>query len=94
LSPKAEAVFHQFVVRTTHRDELQQHLRSRGVGTSVLYPVPIHDQGAYKDVAVVCSEMTITERSAREILSLPIGPHVGPDQVKEVVAAINSFQSP
>jgi len=44
----AEPVWHQFVIRTKKRNELQEYLKSKGIGTLIHYPLPIHLQEAYK----------------------------------------------
>ena len=50
-APRVDAdevpVYHQYVVRTERRDELQRHLKSRGVETGIHYPVPLHRQAAW-----------------------------------------------
>ena len=43
----SKAVYHLFVVRTPHRDELQKHLTEAGIGTGIHYPIPVHLQRAY-----------------------------------------------
>ena len=46
-----ESVYHQYVVRTTHRDKLRAHLGDHGIGTLIHYPVPVHLQPAYRGAA-------------------------------------------
>jgi dTDP-4-amino-4,6-dideoxygalactose transaminase len=87
-SPGARHVYHQYVVRSKHRDSLREFLRERGVGTLIHYPVPIHQQPAYQGRLRCVSSMLNTERVAREILSLPMYPELTSEQVRQVAEKI------
>ena len=89
-APGAVHVYHQYVVRTPARDRLRTHLAERGIGTAVLYPVPVHLQPAYRQLAPA-SGLPVTEQVCGEILSLPIGPHVSMEAADTVVEAILDF---
>lgn len=86
----ANPVWHLFVVRSKHRDELQRYLKSQGVNTLVHYPVPPNLQAAYKDLSLPC-EYPIAEAIHREALSLPMGPHLSEEQAARVVEAARAF---
>jgi dTDP-4-amino-4,6-dideoxygalactose transaminase len=64
--------WHQFVVRCKKRNELQEYLKSKGIGTLIHYPVPIHLQGAYKYLEYKKDDFPIAEEMANEVLSLPM----------------------
>jgi dTDP-4-amino-4,6-dideoxygalactose transaminase len=87
----ADPVWHLFVVRTPHRDHLLSHLRARGIGALVHYPVPPHLQKAYTGTALRARGLGITEAIHREVLSLPIGPHHTDDDVDAVLHAIGDW---
>ncbi len=88
----ANHVFHQYVIRAEKREALQAGLSARGIGTNVHYPVPVHLQPAYHGrVALGPSGLKHTERAAQEVLSLPMFPQLGDDQVARVVAALRAF---
>lgn len=72
----AEPVWHIFVIRHTQRDVLQKALAERGVGTMIHYPIPPHLQPAYADLHYHKGAYPLSERIAKEVLSLPIGPHL------------------
>lgn len=92
VAPGSEPVWHLFVVRHPRRDELAEHLRSRGIETLIHYPEPPHLSGAYADAGIrTGGDLPITEAWARECLSLPIGPHMTAEQADEVIAAVKSF---
>ena len=81
-------VYHQYVVRLADRDGLRAHLTSHGIGTAVLYPVPVHQQPAYRDRIAVADDLSVTERAARELLCLPIHPWLDDDDVARTCSAI------
>ena len=85
----AQSVWHQFVVRSSHRDLVAQHLRAQGVETLIHYPVPPHAQPAYEEFADL--SLPMAERLSDEVLSLPMGPHLAIGQVDVVIDALNSF---
>lgn len=72
-------VYHQFVIRTEHRDALLELFLSEGVPVGLLYPLPVHLQPAYLDrIAMDPFGLVNTERIARELLCLPIHPLLPP----------------
>jgi len=86
----AEPVYHQFAVLTARRDELQRHLASRGVGSAVHYPTPLHTQPAWKGIDIGAGDLPVSTAAAREVLCLPIFPELTDpeaDRVAEEVAA-------
>ncbi len=85
-----EAVYHQFVIRSPRREALAHHLADDGVGTAVLYPVPIHRQAAYADRYRGLS-LPVTERLAETLLCLPIYPELSDDQADYVCASVRRF---
>ncbi|NVZ53611.1 DegT/DnrJ/EryC1/StrS family aminotransferase [Pseudomonas sp. B6002] len=84
-------VWHVFVIRCEQRDELQRYLHARGIQTIIHYPVPAHQQQAYKQWNN-CS-YPITEAIHQEVLSLPISPVMTPSEVESVITAVNNFVS-
>ncbi|MFC3476456.1 DegT/DnrJ/EryC1/StrS family aminotransferase [Halobacterium litoreum] len=86
----ARSVFHQYTVRSDHRDALADHLAERGVDTGVYYPTPIHRQPAYADVH---AELPVAERAADRVLSLPVHPDLSARDLDRVVAAVESFDA-
>ena len=68
----SEPVWHQFVIRSKKRDELQEYLKSKGIGTLIHYPLPIHLQDAYKHLGYKKGDFPLAEKMANEVLSLPM----------------------
>ena len=77
LPPLTEGhVFHQYTVRIpVGRDQVAEELASKGIGTMVYYPVPLHRLPVYGYPEGTFPE---AERASREVLSLPMGPFLGP----------------
>jgi dTDP-4-amino-4,6-dideoxygalactose transaminase len=86
----ADPVWHLFVVRIPQRETLQTHLAAQGVGTMIHYPIPPHLQNAYAATGIQEGSLPISEVIHREVLSLPIGPHMDEAQIAHVVAASNT----
>lgn len=81
VAARCEHVFHQYTIEVGDRDRLQQILRDQGIGTAVLYPVPIHLQPAYRGRLPGADRLPCTEAAAGRILSLPIYPELQDEQV-------------
>jgi dTDP-4-amino-4,6-dideoxygalactose transaminase len=84
----AQPVWHLFVIRHVKRDELQAHLARQGIATQIHYPIPPHLTGAYCDKAV--ANLQLTEVLAKQVLSLPIGPHMSDEQVTYVIEQLRN----
>jgi dTDP-4-amino-4,6-dideoxygalactose transaminase len=84
-------VYHQYVVQTSYRDALADHLKQRGISTGVHYPIPCHLQRACSHLGYEAGSLPHTERAAAEILSLPAYPELTEGQVAQIVEAVRSF---
>ena len=82
-------VWHLFVVRCQQREAFQSHLKAAGIDTLIHYPIPPHQQQAYKAYNEL--QLPLTEAIHREVVSLPIGPTMGTGDVDKVVQAVNAF---
>ncbi|HEY6046311.1 MAG TPA: DegT/DnrJ/EryC1/StrS family aminotransferase [Pyrinomonadaceae bacterium] len=91
----ARHVYHQFVIRARDgkRDSLREHLRDRGVGTDVYYPLPLHLQECFGYLGYQENDLPVAETAANETLALPIYPELTPAQQEYVVGAIGDFFS-
>jgi len=89
--PWARHVYHLFVVRSPRRDELQAHLKAAGVETAIHYPCALPKLKAYAHLDQDCSSMFCV-KAAAEVLSLPMGEHLGDGDVERIAAAIRQFR--
>jgi dTDP-4-amino-4,6-dideoxygalactose transaminase len=86
-------VWHIFAIQTPRRDDLQQFLKGRGVGTLIHYPVPPHLSKAYAEFGLPKGAFPITEAIASSELSLPMGPHLSLEEAEYVVNMIREYFS-
>jgi dTDP-4-amino-4,6-dideoxygalactose transaminase len=86
-------VFHQYTVCVSNRDKVRNELQSRGVSSTVYYPVPIHLQPIYRELGYKIGDLPETEAAARGVLSLPIYPELTLAQVEHVVTALRDAVS-
>jgi dTDP-4-amino-4,6-dideoxygalactose transaminase len=84
-------IFNQYVIRVPFRDELQQFLQEKGVGTEVYYPVPLHLQECFAYLGQQPGAFPESERAARETLALPVYPELSEVQVAHVVGSVAEF---
>jgi dTDP-4-amino-4,6-dideoxygalactose transaminase len=91
VDPANESIFNQFTLRCQRRDALQAHLKSRGIGSSIYYPLPLHLQPCFAYLNYKAGACPESERAAAEVLSLPIYPELTRAQLDEVVSAVRSF---
>jgi dTDP-4-amino-4,6-dideoxygalactose transaminase len=89
--PDASHVSHLFVVRTRHRDALQQHLKENGIGTLIHYPIPPHLQEVYANLGFREGAFPIAEELAKTSLSLPLWVGMGEDLVHPVTNVVKTF---
>lgn len=84
----SRAVYHLFVIRVPDREELQKRLASENIGTGIHYPIPLHLQNAYRHLGFGEGDFPVTEKIAREIVSLPMFPGLREEQQARVAEAV------
>jgi len=89
--PYAKHVYHLYVIRSPRRQELKKHLEKKGISTGLHYPVPLHLQKAFHTLGYEEGDFPVTEKTAGEILSLPMYPELTEDQIQYVCDAIKEF---
>ena len=82
-------VYHQYTIRVAQRDAFVEHLKERGVGSGIYYPIPVHRQGAYAALGYGEQSLPVTERLSDEVLSIPVHPALSDTDVDAVIAAVN-----
>lgn len=84
-------VYHIYAIRAKNRQRLIEHLSSRGVQAAVHYPTPIHLQEAYRGLGFERGSFPVSEKIQDEIISLPMYPELGEDEIDFVAKAIKEF---
>jgi dTDP-4-amino-4,6-dideoxygalactose transaminase len=84
-------IYNQFVIRCARRDQLQNYLKTRGVGTEVYYPIPLHLQKCFANLGYKEGDFPRAEAAAREVLALPIYPELSEQQQHYIVDEIKAF---
>ncbi len=83
-------VYHLYVIEVENRAQVQAALAERGIATGIHYPIPIHLQPAYAELGLGRGTYERAERSADRVLSLPMFPELGKEQIDAVVDALAS----
>ena len=82
-----------YVIRTEKRDELREFLESNGISCQIHYPIPLHLQPAYKHLNHKEGDFPVTEKVAKEILSIPLYPELTEEQQNYIISKIKEFFS-
>ena len=86
-----DSIWHVFPVRAEYRNELQQYLKDKGIGTLIHYPVPIHLQQAYKDLGYKIGDFPIAEEISKTVLSLPMWYGMSENEINYVIDVLNKW---
>jgi len=89
--PRAEHVFHQYVIRAPRRDALREYLTAHSIGSEVYYPLVLSLQESLKFLGYNKGDFPVSERAAEEVLALPIYPELRVEELESVVEAIRRF---
>ncbi|HET7371721.1 MAG TPA: DegT/DnrJ/EryC1/StrS family aminotransferase [Gemmatimonadaceae bacterium] len=91
VEPANESIFNQYTIRVDRRDDLRNHLKSRGIGNAIYYPLPLHLQPCFAYLGYKEGSCPEAESAAREVLSIPIYPELTDAQKNEIVDTIRGF---
>lgn len=86
-----ESVFHLFVIQSLVRKDMIEYLHQNLIQAGIHYPVPIHLQPIYKDNIQIVKDMSVTEKIANNILSLPIYPQLENHKAEKIVKTLKNF---
>lgn len=92
VRPNADSTWHQFVIHTSKRDELQKYLADREIGTLIHYPIPPHLSEAYSYLGKIVGDYPIAEKYSKEVLSLPMYNGITDEEQTLIINAINEFR--
>ena len=86
-----EHIYHQYTIRAERRDQLTEHLKAKGIGHKIYYPLALHQQPCFAHLGYKAGSLPVTEKATGEVVSLPIYPELTDAQQGAVVAAIRGF---
>ena len=89
--PANDHIFNQYTIRAPRRDELQAHLKARGIGNSIYYPLSLHLQPCFAHLGYEAGSLPISEAASREVISLPVFPELTEAQQQTVIDAVLGF---
>lgn len=82
-------VWHQYVIRTQHRDAFMKYMCRNGIETGIHYPIPPHKQQAYKEYNEL--SLPVAEQLAGEVVSLPIAPYLTEEDICHIADVMNNY---
>ncbi len=86
-------VFHQYTLRIidADRDKLMEHLQSKGIPCAIYYPIPLHNQKAYKDDRYKEEDFPVTNKLVKEVISLPMHTELDDEQIQFITDSVLEF---
>jgi dTDP-4-amino-4,6-dideoxygalactose transaminase len=91
VDPANEHIFHQYTVRVPRRNELQAHLKARGIGNAIYYPLALHLQPCFAHLGYQRGRLPVAEAAMDQVISLPIYPELSREQQDAVIEAVLEF---
>jgi dTDP-4-amino-4,6-dideoxygalactose transaminase len=89
--PANEHIYNQYTIRVPRRDELQAHLRAKGIGSSVYYPLPLHLQPCFAHLGYAAGSFPVSETASAQVISLSVFPELTEPQQQTVIDAVLEF---
>ena len=89
--PDRSSVYHQYVIETPDRDSLKKFLNSRGIGTGLYYPQPLHQHGAWKARNFPVYSLPEAERYSRENLAIPVFAELEDKEVAYIISTVREY---
>ena len=74
-----------------NRDDLKDHLQSEGIPAMIYYPVPLHQQNAYKQPEFKDEDFPVTNQLCREVISLPMHTELSEEQLKRITETVTQY---
>jgi len=84
-------VYQTYAIRVKNRDKVAEKMKEKGISVLIHYPIPLHLQEAYKELKYKKGDFPVAEKISNEILSLPMYPHMRPQQTEYVCEALKSI---
>lgn len=92
IKPNNYSSYAMYTLRVKHRDQLKKHLAEEGIPTAVHYPMPVHQQPAFKNLMNISENFPCSEILAKEVLSLPMHPYLTDEQIIFIADTVKNFE--
>jgi dTDP-4-amino-4,6-dideoxygalactose transaminase len=89
--PDRTSVYHQYVIESPDRDALKKFLNSRGIGTGLYYPQPLHQHEAWKARNLPVYNLPEAERYSRENLAIPVFAELEDEEVAYIISTVREY---
>ncbi|HET7468734.1 MAG TPA: DegT/DnrJ/EryC1/StrS family aminotransferase [Gemmatimonadales bacterium] len=89
--PANQHIYNQYTIRVPRRDALQAHLKAKGIGHSIYYPLPLHLQPCFAHLGYQKGSLPHSETASEQVISLPIYPELSLEQQQTVIDAVLEF---
>jgi dTDP-4-amino-4,6-dideoxygalactose transaminase len=91
IDPANESIYNQYTLRAARREDLQAHLKEKGIGSAIYYPLSLHLQPCFEYLGYKRGAYPESEKATREVISLPVYPELQQSQLDEVIEAVRGF---
>jgi len=82
-------VYHQFTIRSKHREQIMQALKNQQISSAIYYPLPLHQQELFVSLYGNGKELKNSETCSKEVLSLPMFPELEKKEIQHISDVIN-----
>ena len=93
IDPDRVSIYNQYIIRVPKRDELMSHLREKGIGCCIYYPLGLHLQQCFEYLGYKEGDFGETEKAAKEVLALPVYPELTNEMMDYVAETAIEFLS-
>ena len=84
-------IFHQYTLAVPQRDRFKEYLKQKEIGCDTYYPLPLHQQECYRNLAARNGSLPVAEKKAGQVVSLPIFPELTKEELNYVVESVACF---
>ena len=94
IIPDTLHAMHLFVVESLAREGLGAHLQNSGIASARHYPMPVHEQPAYRGRVRGAEQLPHTESLYRQMLTIPCYPDLDDVQIERIGTALRAWSEP
>ena len=91
IDPANESIYNQYTLRAARREDLQAHLKAKGIGSAIYYPLSLHLQPCFEYLGYKRGAFPESEKATKEVISLPVYQELQQSQLDEVIEAVRGF---